>query len=146
MFPVGLPFRQESGLAQDLIRVANINSQLTYLLTHSTEQSPSWEANSSSAGQEIPRIYKSPPPVCIKSQINPVYTPTSHFLKIHLNIILPSTPRSPKWSLSFMFPHQKPVYASPSSYALHASPISVFSILSPEQYLVRSTDHYLLII
>jgi len=31
----------------------------------------------------------------------------------HLNIILPSTPGSPKWPLSLSFTHQNPVLASP---------------------------------
>ena len=41
--------------------------------------------------------------------------PTSHFLKLHLNIILSSTPGSPNWPLSFRFPHQNPVHIRLSS-------------------------------
>jgi len=54
-----------------------------------------------------------------KTRSNPI--PTSDFLKIHPNIILPSTPGSLKWTLSFRFPHQNPVYASPLPHTRHMS-------------------------
>ena len=93
---------------------------LTYLLTYSMVQSPSWEANWFAASQEIPRIsrnpkvpyrtHKRPLPVSILGQPNPVHIPTSHLLEIHPNIIPPSTPRSPQWSLSLRFPHQDHIH------------------------------------
>ena len=58
-------------------------------------------------------------PVPNLSQIDPVYTSTSHFLKAHVNITLPSKPGFPKWSLSFRFPHQHPVYTSPLPHTLY---------------------------
>ena len=36
-------------------------------------------------------------------------SPHTHLLEIHPNIIHPSTPRSPQWSLSLRFPHQDPI-------------------------------------
>ena len=87
------------------------------------QQSPSWEANLFSASQEIPRIlwnpkvhyciHKCPPPVPILSQLERVHTLTSYFLKIHLNIILSSTPGYPKLSFFLQVSHQNTVYESP---------------------------------
>jgi len=106
---------------------------LTYLLTNSMELSPLWEANWFSASPEISCIlwnqkvhyciHKFPPPVPILNQLEPVHTATSYFLKIHLNIILPTMPGSPKWPLSLRFPPPKPwILLSYPPYALHARP------------------------
>ena len=94
-------------------------NKVHYILTYSMVQSPSWAANWFAASQEIPyisrnpkvhyRTHKRPPPVSILGQPNPVHIPTSHLLEIHPNIINPSTPRSPQWSLSLQFPHQDPI-------------------------------------
>jgi hypothetical protein len=60
--------------------------------TASMEQSPSWEANSHSASQEILRllwntmvhyrVHQSPPLVRIMSQMNPIHNLRTYFIKI----------------------------------------------------------------
>ena len=97
--------------------------------TYSMGQSPSWEANWFATSQEIPRIsmnpkvhyrtHKRPPPVSILGQPIPVHITTSHLLEIRPNIIHPSTPRSPQWSLSLRFPHQDPIHSPLLTHTRH---------------------------
>jgi len=88
-----------------------------------------------SAASQIPRIlwnlkvqyrtHKCPPPLPILSQLHPVpTTPLPPFLKIHLNINLPSMCGSPQWSLSLRFPHQNPVHTSPLPHMCHMPRLS----------------------
>ena len=83
-----------------------------------TTHSYPWEADSSSAGRKIPRtlwnlkthyrVHNSLPPAPLLSQMNPAHAFLSHSFKIQLNIVLPSTPRSSTWHISFKFPHEIP--------------------------------------
>jgi hypothetical protein len=119
-------------------------------LSYSMEQSPSWEANMFSASQEISSIlwnpkvhyssHKCPPPVPVLSQFDPVHIPTSHFwrpiliLSFHLRLV------SQVVSFLQVSPPKPCTCLSCPPYVLHAPSIALFSILSPEQYWVRSTD------
>ena len=65
------------------------------------------------------------PAICPYPKPNQSMLSLSLFLKIHLNIILPSTPGSSKW---VSFPQDSPpnpcIYLSCSAYVLHAQRIS----------------------
>jgi hypothetical protein len=110
-------------------------------VTNSMEQIPSWEANSLSASQEIPRLLRNPnvhcrvhnstPLVPILTQMNPVRTFTLYFPKIHSDII-------PIYARVFqvvtflqVFRPKSCLYVSSLPCMLHAPPISSSLIWSP---------------
>ena len=67
----------------------------------------------------ITALTNRPPHFSILGQPNPVHIPTSHLLEIHPNIIHPSTPRSPQWSLQLRLPHQDPIHPPLLTHTRH---------------------------
>ena len=121
------------------------------LLTNRLHGGEFFLRNKSSASQEIPRIlwdpkfhyriHKSLPTVLILVQLNLIHAFLSHFLKIYFNIVLPSIPRSSKWSFSTKSPHQT-LYTSLLSPMTSTCPTRLVILYFITQILlVRSTNH-----
>jgi len=97
-------------------RIRSMFCKWKKILTYTMVQSPSWAANWFAASQEIPRILWN--------------------LKVHYR-----THKHPQPIPILGQPTPVHMALSPPPYKPHAQPISFFSILSPTQYWVRSTDH-----
>jgi hypothetical protein len=107
---------------------------LTNKLTNPMKQSPSWEANSHSAIQEILcllwgpnfhyRVHQSPPLVSILSQLHSIHTFPPYLPKIHPNIILQSTPRFSALSSLQIFRPKFCIHFSSLPCVLYAPPMS----------------------
>ena len=115
-------------------------------------QRPSWD-NRFSAIQEIPsilwnlkvhfQIHKSPPPIPILSQFNPVYAP-SHFFKFHFSVILQSTLPTSMWSPFLRSLHLNPVCTYYISYTAtcpaHLILLEYITRISGEEYMSWSSS------
>jgi hypothetical protein len=102
------------------------------ILTYSLVQDIIWKADSHSACQKslaffmepegsLPWSQRAPPLDPILSQPNPVRPIDPYFPKVYLNVILPPTPRSTQWPLTFGTPNQNPVNTPPLPHACHMS-------------------------
>ena len=103
-------------------------------VTNSMEQSPSRGTNRSAASHEINYIlrnsklhylaHKSTPTLHILSQMNTVQALQFYFLRIHFNIVLPSTPTSSKRLHPSGFPSKAYLYCLSIPCVPHVPPIS----------------------
>jgi hypothetical protein len=73
-------------------------------------------------------MHTCPSLVPILGQLGPDH---AHFLKINLNIILPSTPGASKWSLFLRFPNQNPLYSySPPKRATYPAHLILLDLIT----------------
>ena len=98
--------------------------------SNSMKQRPSWQANRSTASQQIPCILWNQNVITafttarhlLLSWASSIQSmPPSHFLKIHFNIILPSTPGSSRWLLPSGFPTKISLLNKPPNFSLVAN-------------------------
>ena len=112
----------------------------------SREQSPSWEAKRSSDTEEISRILWNPESSLPNSQepnwssqcpppTNSPYRRSILILSSHLGLGVPGS------FLPSVFPTESLYTPLLFSYVLHVLFISIFLIWSPQEYLVRITEH-----
>jgi hypothetical protein len=104
--------------------LGDVTYLLTYLLTHTmVEDIVSKKPTVTQLVRKYPaflwnpkvhyRVHTNPPLDPILSQLNLVRPIDPYPSKVHLNVILPPTPRSSQWSLAFGPPNQNPVNTSP---------------------------------
>ena len=102
-------------------------SEIINYLPNSMEHGPAWKLTILQLVTKFPTFYgtqssslhSQQPSTCSypkQDQSNPF---PFNWCKIYFNIILPSMPRSSKWSLAFRFPHQNPACMSPLPHICH---------------------------
>ena len=75
------------------------------------------------------------------SWASPLHITKYHFLEIHPNLIHPSKPRSPQWSLSLRFPHQDPIHSFSSPICATCPAHLILVDFTPARFWVRSTNY-----
>jgi hypothetical protein len=136
-------YKQKSGCKYfPRVEYLNLRRKIRF---NSMEQSPSWEAKMSSTTEEFPGIlwnpkvhyhlHKSPPPVPILSQIDPVHAPIQPLE----NSILILSSNLHLGLLSSRLPSGLPT--KPLNAHLLPPPHTCYISISSKWYLVRSTEH-----
>ena len=109
------------------------------------EQSPYWEANRSSASEEIPPFYGTRRFITAFTTARHISLfweravqsmDTSYILKINFNIIFPSTPGSCKWSPSIRSSNQNPVCTSLLRRATYL--VDLFPLTYLEMWILKN--------
>ena len=107
-----------------------------YLLPYSMVQSPFEKLTCLQLVKKFPAFYGTRRFINALTSVRHLSLPWPRPIQsTHLRLGLP------KWSLSLRFPHKDPIHPLSSPIRATCPAFSFFSILSPAQYWVWSTDH-----